>query len=280
MDSLPTGTEFLSRATGWQKAGDPWRDFQVGSMMEPCMASERCDCSEDGTFEAYLESGSLTVDQEETAVERCQECWAPLGRQAFVEVEVFDSPWQKGATKIKVHADPCHDRLTDTSWGDFRYFHCEACSRMIIRQCPSNGWHSYVRVTEEGEEICLRCYEADLFENGCKRETFARNEIPGMFFNRGDLEEHGFEKVPGFCNIKIVDKDSAKRFCTRALKIIDEGGKVAVDYEAMAIGGLEGYVTLWQKPSEDQKIVESEIQGRREMDAQDIAQEVADHGDH
>lgn len=56
IDSLPKGAEYMSKWGGWGKANvSPWHDFQTGSMMYPCMASERCDCHEDGTMEKYLE---------------------------------------------------------------------------------------------------------------------------------------------------------------------------------------------------------------------------------
>ena len=178
-------------------------------------------------------------------------------------VEVYDSPWQEEPTVI--HAcrtngqglDPdervygyssCLDLLYDESFASFRYFDCDGCGRTVIRQCPSNGYHSYVRYDEDAcEEVCLRCYEADMFANGLPRETFDKGQIAGMFCNRGELEEHGYAPVPHYEGVYIACEDDAARFCRVAVALIDAGRKVAVDYERMAIGGLEGYVSMYAR---------------------------------
>jgi hypothetical protein len=176
------------------------------------------------------------------------------------KLEVYDDPWQEEPKVVYLHqnvprafvkeypnhrGESCQDLLFDTGWGDFRYFICENCDRVVIRQCPHNGWHSYVHMMEDGEEICLKCYEADIFKNGLSRAEFEQCRIPGMFFNRGNLEERGYEKVRGFIDFKVTSKETAKQFCDKALELIDSGCRVAVDYERLAIGGGEGYVTLF-----------------------------------
>jgi hypothetical protein len=229
------------------------------------MASQLCDCYTDGTLEAYMTDAGSD--------ETCYECWNKLGRNEAVELEVYENPWGD-PVKIKVHAQPCRERLEDTSWGDFRFFTCEACERMVIRQCPQNGWHSYVRTSAEGEEICLKCYETALFKDGTPRAQFEKGHLDGMFFNRGDAEKHAFEKVDGFTWQHIQSKAQGERVCKKALELIDAGNTVIVEWESMAIGGLEGYVTLWARNNAALEAAgESEIQGRREMDAQDIEQE-------
>jgi hypothetical protein len=73
----------------------------------------------------------------------------------------------------------------------------------------------------------------------------------------------GFGKYEGKCNNKAGTKWSPywckrcnklrlahidKRFVIdKALELIDNGHKVIVGYESMAIGGLEGYITLFSK---------------------------------
>ena len=185
----------------------------------------------------------------------CYECGEPIKRKEdFTTLEVYDSPWGE-PKEIHLHMGneicedygiSCEQALYDERWSDFRYFNCFMCDRIIIRQCPSNGWHSYVRETEDGE-VCLRCWEEDIYENGVPREKFEEGQIPGMFYNRGDLESHGYEQVPGFENFPITSGFNARAFCDAAIRVIDEGFLVAVDYERMAIGGLEGYVTMWAK---------------------------------
>jgi len=116
---------------------------------------------------------------------------------------------------------------------------------MVISQCPSNGWHSYVRIVDDCDEVCLKCYEEGIYENGLPVEQFRAGKIPGMFFNRGELEEHGYQPVDDWQDKHIRGQDDADRFCAAAIRLINEGRKVAVDYESMAIGGLEGYVSLY-----------------------------------
>lgn len=197
---------------------------------------------------------------------KCHECGAKKFRSRMYEVEVYDSPWDTVPKTIHVckrtpkpfqreyhreWMESCEELLTDTGWADFHYFTCAVCGRMVISQCPSNGWHSYVRVVD-GEEICLKCYEEALYENGIPRESFEENKIAGMFFNRGDLQEHGYEPVEGYQDFFVRTTENAKEFCAKAIKLIDAGSKVAVDYEHMAIGGLEGYVSLYAKPQPHQ----------------------------
>jgi len=179
----------------------------------------------------------------------------------MLKVEVYDSPWQEEPTVIYVcgwnrNEDPddyyegqsCHDLLYDESFASFRYFDCEGCGRTVIRQCPSNGYHSYVRYDEgSGDEVCLRCYEQEMCTNGLPRSKFADGQIPGMFCDRDELAEHGFTIVEGFDNVRIASQDDADRLCGKAVELIDTGHKVAVDYDSMAIGGSEGYITLYTK---------------------------------
>ena len=199
----------------------------------------------------------------------CHECGRKKFKYQMYEVEVYDSPWDEVPKTIYVckempepfkkyygmtYRESCEELLTDTSWAAFRYFTCDACQRMVISQCPSNGWHSYMRIVNECEQICLKCYEEDLYENGIPRESFEQNKIAGMFFNRGDLQEHGYEPVEGYQGFFVRGTEDAKKFCAKAIELIASGHKVAVDYERMAIGGLEGYVNLYTKPSADKTV--------------------------
>jgi hypothetical protein len=185
----------------------------------------------------------------------CYECGKPIkGKENFTTLEVYDSPWGQ-PKEIHLHTRnelrenysiSCEQALYDEHWSDFRFFQCSICNRIIIRQNPNNGWHSYVRETENGD-LCLRCWEEEIYQNGLPREVFEGGQIPGMFYNRGGLKDHGFEEVPGFDNFPITSGFKARAFCDAAIRVIDEGCLVAVDYERMAIGGLEGFVTMWAK---------------------------------
>jgi hypothetical protein len=182
----------------------------------------------------------------------CAECGEKFKRgEAKQIVEVYDDPWAKKPRVIAVHSDneddhgSCLDKLTDTSWADFRYQVCDVCERMIISQCPSNGWRSYFKPYGDGE-ICVKCYQDQTIKDGHEASSFLLGKIPGDFFNREEIGANGWSKVPGGDRF-INGTESSKRFCDLALKLINDGHKVLVDYGAMGIGGGEGYVTMYCK---------------------------------
>jgi len=187
----------------------------------------------------------------------CNECGEVIKRnEEYTTLEVYDSPWRESKT-IYVHMDneirenglSCEEALYDERWEDFRYFNFYLCNRTISRQCRSNGWHFYVRETDDGEEICLSCYEENILAHGIPWETFAQHTIAGMFFNQGELREKGWERV--LREMFLNSETSVSAYCKEAIHYIDQGYKVVTDYESLGIGGGEGYVSLWIKKDED-----------------------------
>jgi len=181
----------------------------------------------------------------------CHTCGEKIKRgQEFEELAIYDDPFLNKPSTVRVHTGnddghgDCLDKMTDTSWADFRYFVCEDCGRIIIGQCPSNGWRSYIK-ERDGQQICIRCYQDDILKNGHNEKDFEDGHIPGDFFNESDLKKHCWGEERSHTHI-CGEKD-AKSFCDLALTLIDEGKKVLVDYDAMGIGNSEGYVSLWAK---------------------------------
>ena len=86
----------------------------------------------------------------------CHECGQTIKRKEdFTTLEIYKNPWGE-PMEIRLHTEnyicqdyriSCEQALYDEQWADFRYFGCSICKRTIIRQCPSNGWQSYVRET-------------------------------------------------------------------------------------------------------------------------------------
>jgi len=181
---------------------------------------------------------------------RCYECEELLELDApYTKITVFDSPFTNGK-EIVLHVNndnDCLDKLEDTSWADFRYFTCNDCGRMVCRQSPYNGWHSWVRVREDGSEVCLKCFEDDVLENGIPRESFEGGKISGSDFSVEDLRENGYKEVDDFEGVHITGGPSAKRFCDKALGLMDQGKIIVTRYDHMAIGMIEGYVSMWAK---------------------------------
>ena len=176
---------------------------------------------------------------------KCDNCWENKARDE-ISAEVYNTPWDNAAvTKVFCSAG-CRDVFLYEP--DFAYFWCDGCGRLICEQNPSNGWHTQYRELDD-EKICLKCYQEQILENGVERKKFEKNEIPGMFFSWDNTEakEAGYEEVTGYQNNHITGQDSAERFCKKAIELIDKGYKVIAAYGSMAIGGLEGYVTLLAK---------------------------------
>ena len=196
----------------------------------------------------------------------CYECGKDIRRtKEYTTLEVYDSPFDEQSKTIHLHVDnkisehygiSCEEALYDEHWADFRYFDCPLCQRTIIRQCPANGWHSYVRDYED-EEICLGCFERIIIKEGIARKRFEAGKLDGMFFNEQDLVNAGYEMVPDMENFFVRTKYDVERYCSVALQYIDEGYLVISEYEHMAIGGLEGYQTMWikRKESSDSKLI-------------------------
>jgi len=133
---------------------------------------------------------------------------------------------------------------------DFRYFYCEFCDRSICEQNPANGWHVQVRYLDAGTPICLKCYEEHILKNGIDRESFEDGTIAGMFLETSELETAGYKPVPEFIDKHIQRESDAESYCKKALELIDAGYTIVTDYERMAIGGIEGYVTMYARKYE------------------------------
>jgi hypothetical protein len=104
-------------------------------------------------------------------------------------------------------------------------------------------------IDDNGEEFCVRCYQENILANGHNDKEFESGHVPGDFYNEQDLSSHDWVLVQGMSHCYITGSESAKKFADRALELIDEGNRVLVDYDAMGIGGGEGYVSLYMKPA-------------------------------
>jgi hypothetical protein len=54
----------------------------------------------------------------------------------------------------------------------------------------------------------------------------------------------GFEEVPQLRYFYVPDRSSAKRYNRHALDLVENGAQVVTVCERLAIGGLQGYVTM------------------------------------
>lgn len=188
----------------------------------------------------------------------CHECGERLQKHetlssgAVVKLEIYDDPWAEKPSTVKIHTEnddghgSCLEKLTDTSWADFRYFVCEECSRLVARQCGYNGWRLYVKIVGD-EEICVACYHRIRLAGGEPRETFENGRLSGDFYSEADMANYGYKEHLSYSNYHITGEKSANLVCKEALALIDKGAQVLINYDSMGIGGGEGYVTLWIK---------------------------------
>ena len=186
----------------------------------------------------YLEDRADRTDK------LCLNC-LKTGRESKTR-EAWDKPFDEHPTDKYFCTDECGDSyMYRDPWA---YQRCGECERDVCYQNPDNGWHVQFR-DYAGEEVCLKCYEGIVLENGMERDKLEAGQIPGMFFSHGNPEalEAGYEEVEDFSNFFIDNKHKADRFRDKALSLMDEGRKIVIGYERMAILGVEGYVTLMAK---------------------------------
>ena len=168
--------------------------------------------------------------------------------------DLFDTPWKTAPRKTWFCSDECQEAYMSS--GSFDYEACESCDRLVCQQNPANGWMWQFRTHATIGEVCLRCYEKEILENGQPRSDFENSRINGgMFFSYGNGEAHNadFWEVEGYENYFINDGESARRFNMKAMSLVDSGHKVITGYERLAIGGLEGYATMLAKEPEHAK---------------------------
>lgn len=185
------------------------------------------------------------LDRADRMEEDCLLCERKKARRSQIRY-AYDTPWDDEPVEKLFCSDDCGDSyMYEEPWA---YFWCDSCDREICEQNPRNGWHIQYR-DYDGERVCLRCYKDLILENGVEREKIEAGEIPGMFFNWGNPEakEAGYREVPGFTNYFVNGQEKVDTFRKKALQLMDEGKKVVIGYESLAIGGGEGYVTMMVK---------------------------------
>jgi hypothetical protein len=203
----------------------------------------------------FLENNGYGKDARITGLEypeapdtvTCRHCDAEVLKEHAWRSDLYDTPWDKKPEDAWYCSGYCYDAQQGRIYSkDFNYFECDVCGRNICEQNPRNGWHTQVRGLEE-EQVCLKCYEEHIIEHGIDRGSFEDNKINGMFLETSEIEAAGYKQVEGFVYKQIQGEEDAEPYCKKALELIDVGYTVLTDYERMAIGGLEGYVTMYAR---------------------------------
>lgn len=159
--------------------------------------------------------------------------------------ELYDTPWDEAPRVVWFCSDECEHAYCSS--GEFDYVACRACARRVCEQNPRNGWHIQFRDHENLGHVCLRCYQDEILENGQPRSDFESESIRGgMFFSWGNTEpkDAGFLDVVRFKDYFVEGPESARKYNAHALSLIDSQSMVLTAFDRLAIGGLEGYITM------------------------------------
>lgn len=171
-----------------------------------------------------------------------------------VILDIVNNPWAAEPRTIAVHANndddddgqgSCLDKLTDTSWSNFRLFTCGNCGRLVSRQCNSDGHRSYVKIVN-GEEICVACYHKDVLQNGMSVDF--SDGIPGDFFNPADIEAYGWEPVNHIQNYHVKHPTTIDQVKKTAADLAAKERLILIDYDDMATTYTEGFISMFSKP--------------------------------
>jgi len=186
---------------------------------------------------------------------KCEEFGIVCFKENMYTFDMWSRPFDSAPEETNFSCYHAYDCMIGNVYSkDYRYFTCECCDRTICEQNPSNGWHVQCRIVNECEQICLKCYEKDLFENGVDLdEVLEKETIPGMFFNTSDLTKNDFYVFNNMGGVLVGSGYSGSRspdvfFNTLRENYEELKTKIIIfEYDSMAIGGLGGYVTVWVK---------------------------------
>lgn len=212
--------------------------------LEECAA---CEKEFDLNFPARMKRYQKLHKREQLHLWPCgflQRKYHPIG----VMRELYDTPWDDQPKTRFFHSDECEEAYTKS--GSFDYVDCEGCGRTVCEQNTRNGWMVQFKDHADLGYVCLRCYEEEILKNGQSRSDFEGTRIKGgMFFSSDNREPKGkgFEEVSEFKDYFVNGPETAKPYNKHALSLIDSGHRVTTAYERLAIGGLEGYITMMSK---------------------------------
>jgi hypothetical protein len=188
----------------------------------------------------------IEIENEEDIVE-CAETEVMLFKDLAVEGHLYSTPWSKEPNKNYYLNDWALDCEIGTIYSkDFAYFDCNDCNRTICEQDPSNGWNVQYRVIdpEEYERVCTKCYEHHILNFGMNEMICEHKQLSGLFGIQAISQEYGFKIVEPFDNYHIGD---AELLIAKAKELDAIGHIIIVQFDRMAIGGIEGYVTMFSK---------------------------------
>jgi hypothetical protein len=195
-----------------------------------------------------------------TTKHTCEECGIPGTEATMWRLKLYDHPFDDKPRVAWLHHhipsqakddltsgyESCLDLFDDHSYGEFRYFTCSHCNRMVCEQNPQNGWMSQFRYLGD-EQICLRCYEQHILANGVNRDDIADGKFPGMFFSFDNHEPLASGYTELAHDLYLNSPQSRASAQRTILAELDKSNRVVIGYESLAIGGSEGYISIFVK---------------------------------
>jgi hypothetical protein len=190
-----------------------------------------------------LSSKVLRKKYDDKQFVRCEETGVDVPKEFARGAELYNTPWETSCETTWFSSDFAADCYRGIIYSkDFAYFDCPECGRTICEQNPRNGWMVQYRWLGDCEQICTSCVEKQMFEIG-------DDEMIGgaLFMDDGELREHGFMPDREYY---INTSANEEAYRTR-LNELRKTHHVITCIDSMAIGGLEGFVTIYIKEREN-----------------------------
>ena len=251
----------LDQEVSWWVKSDGDKDYTKVEIESPIDTEEKLDLfGEYLTWHTALEYSSVWAkcsidwidirDPDDMVI--CDELNLNLYKERAYEREYYNTPFSENPKDMFFSCHIAEDGYRGELYSkDFGWFDCPDCGRTICEQNPNDGWMVQYRWMDS-ERVCNRCYKNHTLANGM--ELGEDDSIPGVFgTTNGELESYGYRINEKFYFYGIgsgwgetYDDNYIEKLIDHLHKLTDDGTKWFIVYEDMAIGGLGGYITLWE----------------------------------
>jgi hypothetical protein len=158
--------------------------------------------------------------------------------------EVYLRSYDQNPTLLK----SIYDLNEIYEYESFKFFDCEYCNRTICEQNPNNGWETQYQILkiheDYPEQICNDCIRLMVVKQDSKinnPEFIRSNESFPLLW---DSPPEGWQEEK---YVVIKSPADYNEFLNELIKLTENGFSVYVKINSMAIGGLEGGLTVYKK---------------------------------
>jgi hypothetical protein len=195
--------------------------------------------------------------EEDKSEECCDECQDALEASSIDEYcqEIYHRPDDEEGSIVRFCSDACRESYL---WHpEFPYLECFHCHRFVCYRLPTNGYHTQFRdhpfedkTSGVFTEVCEACYSSLVANKGQELDDFLNNQGEprtqirgGVWFDEKEFQDYMCD--PDFDRYKVSCGREAMLFNARAGDHIKAGRRVVTCLDSMAIGGLEGRISLF-----------------------------------